>query len=140
MSPLRPLEALLEIVHASYGTTTVEWFPGDDDDAPGYRAFGVDNVGLYCVGAPPRLTCEEAEADQQWIRRDLEYGFIYEAPEDWPGRQYGILPENCGYSSPWGMDIAEENYPYWYSWAIQAIRCGMVKHPEAKQPQLALSA
>lgn len=103
------LLALLELIQATYKSKTVEWFPGDDEDPPGWRAYMIHPRGyLTCTGAPPRLTREMAETDLQFCYFDNYSLPVFEPPKGWPGMQYGLHIENCGPYSFFGADIPKE--------------------------------
>jgi hypothetical protein len=115
---MHALQALLDICDVTYQGCVVAWFGGDDDDAPGWRAFALcGSAGLVCVGAPPRLGKYEALQDMRFVSWRLDSRGIawpsYSPPEGWPGRRYGVTPEECGPDSLFGVDVSEDAAEDW---------------------------
>lgn len=119
VSLIETIETISNIVKATYSGRRIEWFGGDDDDAPGWRAYLLDGWGyLSCVGSPPRLTQEEALQDLSFVHwfLDEKTGCVwpqYDPPNGWPGRQYGVDPNDCGPDSIFGMDVPKDKAEFW---------------------------
>ena len=114
---LQGLQALFDICRATYTHKAVHWFEGDDDDAPGWRAYVSAGNGpddLLCVCAPPRLSRQQAEADLPHIGWELgedgEHAWTYCNAS---GRDYGKRVEDCGPDSIFGVDIPESQAEAW---------------------------